>query len=232
MSDFDRVRILVLGDSGVGKTSLVYLIAKGEPLTSITYTIGASIEVKLHEYKEGTPSQKTFWIELFDIGGSHGHRNSRHVFYNNYQGIILVHDLSNRKSEQNLERWLREIVQYSNSTNGKCKDWEDVVTHDQLMNSDSDVPILVIGTKHDLESQRGTLLLHQRRSHVAEDCGAEEIHLNGTDTKSLMPGSSASNKLSRFFDKVIEKQFYTKNRDKSGSGTFNHAERIERRRMV
>ena len=60
---------------------------------------------------------KIQWInfsELFDVGGSHGHRNSRHVFYNNYQGIILVHDLSNRKSEQNLERWLREIVQYSN----------------------------------------------------------------------------------------------------------------------
>ena len=62
MSDTDRVRILVLGDSGVGKTSLVHLIARGEPLTSITYTIGASIEVKLHEYKEGTPSQKSFWI--------------------------------------------------------------------------------------------------------------------------------------------------------------------------
>ena len=133
MSDTDQVRILVLGDSGVGKTSLVHLIARGEPLTSITYTIGASIEVKLHEYKEGTPSQKSFWIgknrtfmekkvykifttfsELFDVGGSHGHRNSRHVFYNNYQGLILVHDLTNRKSNSNLERWLREIVQYSN----------------------------------------------------------------------------------------------------------------------
>ena len=72
MSDFDQVRILVLGDSGVGKTSLVHLIAKGEPLTSITYTIGASIEVKLHEYKEGTPSQKTFWIgkKLFNFQSS------------------------------------------------------------------------------------------------------------------------------------------------------------------
>ena len=46
-----------------------------------------------------------------------------------------------------------------------------------------------------------------------------------------MPGSSASNKLSRFFDKVIDKQFLQK-RDKSGSGTFNHTERIERRRLV
>ena len=51
--------------------------------------------------------------ELCDVGGSHGHRNSRHVFYNNYQGLILAHDLTNRKSQQNLERWLREIVQHN-----------------------------------------------------------------------------------------------------------------------
>ena len=167
--------------------------------------------------------------ELFDIGGSHGHRNSRHVFYNNYQGIILVHDLTNRKSQQNLERWLREIVQYNNrcvklshdltaeaswglfygnwqwiknsyilenqkaveygpicyydclflpingfksslmftevfhwnififiySTNGKHKDWDDVIVTSE--ETHPDVPILVIGTKQDLESQRGSL---------------------------------------------------------------------------
>ena len=65
MTEFDRVRILVLGDSGVGKTSLVHLIARGKPLSHITYTIGASNEVKLHEYKEGTPAQRTYWIGMF-----------------------------------------------------------------------------------------------------------------------------------------------------------------------
>eukprot|EP00093_Oithona_nana_P007134 07134.XXX_145424_144023_1 [CDS] Oithona nana genome sequencing. len=228
--DLDRVRILVLGDSGVGKTSLVHLISRGKPLSHITYTIGASIEVKLHEYREGTPSQRPYWIELCDLGGSHGHRNSRHVFYNNYHGLILVHDLTNRKSEQNLERWLREIVQFSSSTNGKHKDWDDVLTHEDDASNDLNVPLLVIGTKQDLESNRGSLPVHQKRSHVAEDYGTEEIHLNCTDTKSTVPGSSASNKLSRFFDKVIEKHFYR--RDKSGSGTFSHAERSERRRLV
>ncbi len=62
MASLDRVRILVLGDSGVGKTSLVHLISKGQPLTQLSYTIGAQVEVKLHEYKEGTPNQKTYWI--------------------------------------------------------------------------------------------------------------------------------------------------------------------------
>jgi Rab-like protein 3 len=62
MATFDRVRILVLGDSGVGKTSLVHLMSQGQPLRQLSYTIGATVEVKLHEYREGTPAQKTFWI--------------------------------------------------------------------------------------------------------------------------------------------------------------------------
>ena len=61
MATLDRVKILVLGDSGVGKTSLVHLIAKGKPLQHLSYTIGSQVEVKLHEYKEGTQTQnKTF----------------------------------------------------------------------------------------------------------------------------------------------------------------------------
>ena len=79
----------------------------------------------------------------------------------------------------------------------------------------------------DLADDRKALPVHQRRSYVAEEYGTEEIHLKGTDEKSLVPGSSASNKLSRFFDKVIEKQFYR--RDKSGSfGSTGH----DRRRLV
>ena len=62
MATFDRVRILVLGDSGVGKTSLVHLMSQGQPLRQLSYTIGATVEVKLHEYREGTPAQKTYWI--------------------------------------------------------------------------------------------------------------------------------------------------------------------------
>ena len=49
--------------------------------------------------------------ELCDVGGSHSHRNSRHVFYNNFHGIILVHDLANRKSQQNLDLWLKEVLE-------------------------------------------------------------------------------------------------------------------------
>ena len=37
-------------------------LAYNTPLTSISYTVGASIEVKLHHFREGTQSQKHYWI--------------------------------------------------------------------------------------------------------------------------------------------------------------------------
>lgn len=71
------------------------------------WTIGCSVEVKIHEYKD---TQQSYFIELFDIGGSISHQNTRSVFYNPTHGIILVHDLTNRKSHENLQRWLYEII--------------------------------------------------------------------------------------------------------------------------
>lgn len=85
-------------------------MSHNEALVSPGWTIGCSAEVKLHEYKEGTNAQQTFFIELFDIAGSIGHQNTRGVFYNPTHGIILVHDLTNRKSHDNLQRWLYEII--------------------------------------------------------------------------------------------------------------------------
>ena len=77
---------------------------------SPSWTVGCSVEVKLHEYKEATSSQSPFFIELYDIGGSLSHQNTRGVFYNPTHGLILVHDLTNRKSQQNLKLWLLEIL--------------------------------------------------------------------------------------------------------------------------
>ncbi|KOB73373.1 Small GTPase [Operophtera brumata] len=116
MAAIEKVKVVVLGDSGVGKTSLTYLIAHNKPLVSPGWTVGCSVEVKLHRYKQGTQAQNTFFVELWDVGGSNGHRNTRNVFYQPTHGIILVHDLTNRKSQVNLQKWLTEILNQDNPT--------------------------------------------------------------------------------------------------------------------
>jgi len=73
------------------------------------------------------------------------------------------------------------------------------------------MPLLVVGTKADVASG-SQLPLHTRRSDIAEEMGTEEIHLNCNDRSSIAAGSSAATKLTRFFDKVIERQFHAKER--------------------
>ncbi|KAK3603301.1 hypothetical protein CHS0354_025906 [Potamilus streckersoni] len=201
MSSVEKVKILVVGDSGVGKTSLVQLICHNEPTSNPGWTIGCSVEVKLHEYKAGTPAEKTYFLELWDVGGSTSHTNSRSIFYNPVHGVILVHDQTNRKSHQNLRKWLAEVLNKDNMKllgNGYEFDPEQF--------AGSQVPILVIGTKLDLaESIREKGV--SRSSSIAEECGADEINLDCQQVKSLAPGSTNAVKLSRFFDKVIEKRF-------------------------
>lgn len=82
--------VLYLLFSGVGKTSLTYLIAQNKPLLSPGWTVGCSVEVKLHKYKEGTQAQNTFFVEFWDVGGSNGHRNTRNVFYQPTHGKNFI----------------------------------------------------------------------------------------------------------------------------------------------
>jgi len=100
----EKIKILVVGDSGVGKTSLVHLVCHGDVLKNAIQTIGCNIEVKLHEC-----NNVKYFLEFYDICGSEKYIKSRSMFYGQTHGIILVHDLTNKKSYSNLQKWIKEI---------------------------------------------------------------------------------------------------------------------------
>lgn len=218
MAVYDKARIIVVGDSGVGKTSLVHLIANNEAIEDPYWTIGCSVEVKLHEYKAGTPAEKNYYVELWDIGGFIHHENSRGVFYNPVNGIILVHDLTNRKSHQNLRKWLAEVL--NKDEKGSYEDYE------RESFSDIRIPVLVIGTKLDLVQTLRNLPISQRSSVIAEECGCDEINLDTKNLKHLAPGTSNAVKISRFFDRVIQKRYNLK-----GSSQIAVSNSTDRRRQ-
>lgn len=220
MSSLDRVKIVVVGDSGVGKSSLVHLLCNGEPVCNPSWTIGCALHVKLHQYKEGTAGQRTFFLEFWDIGGSSGHENSRSVFYTSAHGVILVHDLTNRKSEQNLFKWLPQVLSPSRDVKFNSYDI------DSELLADNRLPLIVVGTKYDLvEEMRVSSALSRSSSSFANESGADEIFLNCCLAKSLAPGSGNVVKLCRFFDRVIDRRYF------SGS-EFNQASLLDRRRNL
>lgn len=136
-NNLDKIsaKIIVLGDSGVGKSSLIHLICHSTVLSSAQWTIGCSIDVKLHD---------DYFLEFWDIGGSRNHKIARSFLYQEYHGIILVFDATNNKSRLNLNEWLLEVTQKNNE-----KDLET--------NVNINVPIITFANKKDQLPYGGAL---------------------------------------------------------------------------
>lgn len=70
------------------------------------------------------------------------------------------------------------------------------------------LPILVVGTKNDLidEKQRKA----NRSQSFAQEVGADDFYINSRDVRSINAGSTIAVKLQRFFDKVVERKYFSK----------------------
>lgn len=149
-----QVRVLVVGDSGVGKTSLVNLIIKGSPIARPPQTIGCSVNVKHTTYgNSGSSSsslkgdsERDFFVELWDVSGHERYKDCRSLFYSQINGVIFVHDLTQRRTKTSLQRWAAEI-----SATG---------TFSAPLGSGGPgglpVPYIVIGNKADIAAKEGT----------------------------------------------------------------------------
>lgn len=200
-----KVKVLVLGDSGVGKSSLTHLLCHNEANKNPGYTIGCSIEIKLHDYKVGTPAEQTYCLEIWDIGASNSHTSSRFIFYSGVNGIIMVHDLTNRKSLQNLNKWMNEVINQDPNLSGVTVGSGNVSSYDSAQNYGTfSIPVIMVGTKLDLIDDSKRRDIARRSAMVADDFGCSEIYLDSAQSQFLAPGSGNAVKLTRFFDKVVE----------------------------
>ncbi|KAH9261130.1 hypothetical protein BASA81_000834 [Batrachochytrium salamandrivorans] len=110
MEEWPKVRILVLGDSGVGKTCLVERLVTGQVPSTPRWTLGCNVQVLVHTLVDKqTELERKIIVEFWDIGGHRNFSDSRHVFYHQINGVMLVHDYSNKKSFNNLKSWLLEL---------------------------------------------------------------------------------------------------------------------------
>lgn len=190
--DRPSAKILVLGDSGVGKSSLIHLICHDSILYSPQWTIGCSIDVKFFD---------NYFLEFWDIGGSRGHKIARTFLYNDYHGFMLVFDATNKKSRSNLEEWLAEAMHKANESR----------------NLDRQVPIIYIGTKKDQLPYGTQLDLGQSRSSSPFDANCSVVNFNTRediqsviyvdtqDVNSMNQNSTNYIELQKFFRRVISR---------------------------
>jgi small GTP-binding protein len=116
-------KIIIAGDGGVGKTTILHRYIEGNFLYEAKMTIGTDILHKVLTLKEGPVCS----LQLWDFGGQERFRFMLDDFVKGAAGAFLMFDLTDFKSFMNLPKWIK-IVRNDNPT----------------------LPILLLGSKYDL----------------------------------------------------------------------------------
>uniref|UniRef100_A0A915CQ56 Uncharacterized protein n=1 Tax=Ditylenchus dipsaci TaxID=166011 RepID=A0A915CQ56_9BILA len=123
-----RSKVIVLGNSGVGKTSIIYNHKYGSGLLPCNATIGAS-----YMNFDLTVNEDPIQLQVWDTAGQERFRCMVPMYMRNADAAILVYDITERKSFDEIEKWLTEI--------SRCTNFEDPI-------------IVLIGNKADMSAHR------------------------------------------------------------------------------
>ncbi len=120
-------KVLLLGDAGVGKTSLIMRFVHNQFKRDYLLTIGMNVSSYQLEV-DGTPVN----LSIHDIGGQKRFEAFRTIFYKGSSGAIIVYDITREASFRNAANWTQELRK-------ECKHQTE---------------LLLVGNKMDLEDMR------------------------------------------------------------------------------
>ena len=107
------VKILLVGDSGVGKSSLLMRFIE-DAFEEVSPTVGVDFKLKMMNV-DGKRLKLTVW----DTAGQERFRTLTSSYYRGAHGVIFVYDIANAESFANVEEvWRKEVEMYSTISNG------------------------------------------------------------------------------------------------------------------
>ena len=132
-SDYDYLfKLVVIGDSGVGKSSICTRYTKGIYNDVFITTIGVDFECHTISLDE-----KIIKLQIWDTAGQERFKAITNSFYRGAQGIIIVFDVTNWESFDNVKNWLKEVdrretqIPYKLLLGNKCdQESKRVITFD------------------------------------------------------------------------------------------------------
>lgn len=155
--DYDYLfKVLLIGDSGVGKSSLLKRFADCRYEESLTSTIGVDFKVRTVEVDD-----KKVKLQIWDAAGQERFRAISRSYYRGAHGVGIVFDLTEKKTFESVdESWLEEIME----------------------NDCAAVPHLLIGAKCDLE---GRCVSEMEASSFAELHGMRYIEASAKTAENV-----------------------------------------------
>lgn len=102
-------KLLLIGDSGVGKTCLLFRFSDDAFNTTFISTIGIDFKIKTIEL-----GGKKIKLQIWDTAGQERFHTITTSYYRGAMGIMLVYDITSSKTFDNITKWLRNIDEHAN----------------------------------------------------------------------------------------------------------------------
>uniref|UniRef100_A0A8C1N2P5 small monomeric GTPase n=1 Tax=Cyprinus carpio TaxID=7962 RepID=A0A8C1N2P5_CYPCA len=136
-------KTILVGDSGVGKTSLLVQFDQGKFIPgSFSATVGIGFTNKVV-----TVDNMKVKLQMWDTAGQERFRSVTHAYYRDAQALLLLYDITRKSSFDNIRAWLTEIYEYAQK----------------------DVVIMLLGNKSDMAAER--VITHEEGEKLAKEYG-------------------------------------------------------------
>ncbi|XP_043834395.1 ras-related protein Rab-3D isoform X1 [Dromiciops gliroides] len=151
--NFDYMfKLLIIGNSSVGKTSFLFRYADDSFTSAFVSTVGIDFKVKT-VYR----NEKRVKLQIWDTAGQERYRTITTAYYRGAMGFLLMYDVSNQESFNAVQDWATQIKTYS---------WDNA-------------QVILIGNKCDLEDER--VVSTEDGKHLADDLGFEFFEASAKD---------------------------------------------------
>ena len=125
------LKVVVLGDASVGKTSLLTRYTEGKHINGTKPTIGADFKKKEVQINDSTVS-----VQIWDTAGQERYQSIGHAFYRGADCCIICFDITNHNSFENIQKWKSGFIEHA------------------VPGQPHKFPFVIVGNKLDKESDR------------------------------------------------------------------------------
>jgi Ras-related protein Rab-8A len=103
-----QIKLLMIGDSGVGKTCLLLRYANDSFSPTFITTIGIDFKIKNIDIDTTKIN-----LQIWDTAGQERFRTITTSYFRGAQGILLVYDVTDRRSFESIRNWISQIQQHA-----------------------------------------------------------------------------------------------------------------------
>ncbi|KAG4142528.1 hypothetical protein ERO13_D06G134900v2 [Gossypium hirsutum] len=157
-------KVVLIGDSGVGKSNLLSRFTKNEFSLESKSTIGVEFATR-----SITIEDKVVKAQIWDTAGQERYRAVTSAYYRGAVGALLVYDATRHVTFENIERWLKELRDHT----------------------DGSIVIMLLGNKSDLRHLRAVLtedakaFAEKEKTYFMETSAPESLNIESAFTEVL-----------------------------------------------